>query len=78
MSKNYYNLKSVFVLVIFQNFPSSPTHFYKLLQPLQNVDINIIIAKTEKREKAMAILNKEAFDPTRGLNESIYGLSRTV
>ena len=55
--------------MIFQNFPSSPTHFYKLLQPLQNVDINIIIAKIEKREKAMAILNKQAFDPTRVLNE---------
>ena len=55
--------------MIFQNFPPSPTHFYKLLQPLQNVDINIIIAKTEKGEKKMAILNKQAFDPTRGLNE---------
>ncbi|KAL0014238.1 hypothetical protein SO802_001307 [Lithocarpus litseifolius] len=38
-------------------------------QPLQNVDINIIIAKTEKREKVMAILDKQAFDPTRRLNE---------
>ena len=38
------------------------------MQPLQNVDINIIIAKTEKREKVMAISNR-AFDPTKGLNE---------
>ncbi|KAM4072956.1 hypothetical protein ACB094_11G179000 [Castanea mollissima] len=38
-------------------------------QPLQNIDINIIIANTARREKAMAILNKQAFDPTRGLNE---------
>ncbi|KAK4592841.1 hypothetical protein RGQ29_017124 [Quercus rubra] len=41
----------------------------QLLQPPQNVDINIIIAKIEKQEKVMAILNKQAFDPTRGLNE---------
>ncbi|KAL0014237.1 hypothetical protein SO802_001306 [Lithocarpus litseifolius] len=38
-------------------------------QQQQNVDINIIITKTEKRAKMMAILNQQAFDPTRGLND---------
>ncbi|KAM3761552.1 hypothetical protein ACB098_01G276600 [Castanea mollissima] len=38
-------------------------------QQQQNVDINIIITKTEKRAKIMAILNQQAFDPTRGLND---------
>ena len=53
MDKNYYNLKSVFVLVIFQNSTSCPTHFYKLLQQQQqkNVDVNIIITETEEQEK---------------------------
>ncbi|KAK9996563.1 hypothetical protein SO802_021249 [Lithocarpus litseifolius] len=39
-----------------------------LMQP-ENVDVNIIIAETAKREKKMAMLNREAFDPTKGLND---------
>nr|XP_023873199.1 senescence-associated carboxylesterase 101-like [Quercus suber]POE84896.1 senescence-associated carboxylesterase 101 [Quercus suber] len=38
-------------------------------QQQQNVDINIIITKIEKWAKIMAILNQQAFDPTRGLND---------
>ncbi|KAL4639687.1 hypothetical protein ACB092_03G236500 [Castanea dentata] len=38
-------------------------------QQQQNIDINIIITKIEKRAKMMAILNQQAFDPTRGLND---------
>ncbi|XP_050271362.1 senescence-associated carboxylesterase 101-like [Quercus robur] len=38
-------------------------------QQQQNVDINIIITKTEKQAKMMAISNQHAFDPTRGLND---------
>ena len=36
-------------------------------QQRQNVDINIIITKTEKREKLTP--KREAFDPTKGLND---------
>ncbi|XP_065636258.1 senescence-associated carboxylesterase 101 [Quercus suber] len=38
-------------------------------QQQQNVDINIIITNTEKGAKIKAILNQQAFDPTRGLND---------
>ncbi|KAK7842126.1 senescence-associated carboxylesterase 101 [Quercus suber] len=38
-------------------------------QQLQNLDINSVIEKTERREKIVAISNKQAFDPTKGLNE---------
>ena len=56
--------------MIFQDSPYyGPTHFYKLLQQPQNVDINSVIEKTERWEKIVAILNKQAFDPTKGLNE---------
>ena len=56
--------------MIFQDSPYyGPTHFYKLLQQPQNIDINSVIEKIERREKIMAILNKQAFDPTKGLNE---------
>nr|XP_023895081.1 senescence-associated carboxylesterase 101-like isoform X1 [Quercus suber] len=41
----------------------------QLLQQLQNLDINSVIEKTERREKIVAISNKQAFDPTKGLNE---------
>ena len=51
--------------MIFQNSPSSPTHFYKLLQQQEN----IIITKTEKGAKMMAFLNQQAFDPFKGLND---------
>ena len=51
--------------MIFQNSPSNPTHFYKLLQQQEN----IVITKIEKGAKKMAFLNQQAFDPTRGLND---------
>nr|POE57801.1 senescence-associated carboxylesterase 101 [Quercus suber] len=43
-----------------------------LMQPeqqRQNVDINIIITEIAKREKMTAMLKREAFDPTKGLND---------
>ena len=56
--------------MIFQNSPYyGPTHFYKLLQQPQKIDIDSVIAKTERQEKVNAILKEEAFDPTRRLNE---------
>ncbi|XP_050271353.1 senescence-associated carboxylesterase 101-like isoform X2 [Quercus robur] len=38
-------------------------------QQQQNVDVNIIITEIAKREKMTAMLNREAFDPTKGLND---------
>ena len=39
------------------------------MQQPQKIDIDSVIAKTERQEKVNAILKEEAFDPTRRLNE---------